>query len=125
MDKKNVLLIDDDEVNLYLLTMLLENNYDINIYNANCANDAMVILGRYKIDLILSDVMMPNVSGFDLVEYLETQNDYKNIPLYFVTAMSDDEIIVKNIKNNPMVKGVIHKPLSLELITEYLSEVLS
>lgn len=59
MGKFNVLIVDDIEENIYSLRLLIEDNFDLNIFTATNANDAMSILLNKRIDLILMDVQMP------------------------------------------------------------------
>lgn len=123
-EKKNIILIDDESMNSYLLNMIIENNYDVIVHICSCTNDAMVILHRYKIDLILSDIMMPNVDGFDFAYYLSQHNDYKNIPVIFVSAIDINKTTSEKIKASG-AKGIIQKPLNVQTVTEVLNDYLT
>ena len=93
--KKNILCIDDIESNLFILTSLFETveNSSYEIFTALSAEDGFEILRNTKIDLILLDVMMPEVDGFAMAKMVKSNKKLKNIPIIFVTAKTDDETI--------------------------------
>lgn len=91
MGKFNVLIVDDIEENIYSLRLLIEDNFDLNIYTATSANDAMGILLNKSINLILMDVQMPEVDGFEFTLYLKDLEIIKDIPIIFITGIYDNE----------------------------------
>ena len=92
MHKFRVLLIDDKDENIYTLRLLLNDNFpDIEVYEALSVHDALLLIMKYDINLILSDIQMPDVSGFDLVNYLNGIDETKNIPVVLVTAKYLDQ----------------------------------
>lgn len=91
MNKFSVLIVDDIEENIYSLKLLIEDNFDLNIFTATSANDAMGILLNNSIDLILMDVQMPEVDGFEFTLYLKDLEIIKDIPIIFITGIYDNE----------------------------------
>ena len=91
MGKFNVLIVDDIEENIYSLRLLIEDNFDLNIFTATNANDAMSILLNKRIDLILMDVQMPEVDGFEFTLYLKDLEIIKDIPIIFITGIYNNE----------------------------------
>ena len=93
--KKNILCIDDIKSNLFILTSLFETveSSSYEIFTALSAEDGFEILRNTKIDLILLDVMMPEVDGFAMAKMVKSNKKLKNIPIIFVTAKTDDETI--------------------------------
>ena len=89
MDKFNVLIVDDIEENIYSLKLLIEDNFDLDIFSATSANDAMGILLNTQVDLILMDVQMPEVDGFEFTLYLKDLEIIKDIPIIFITGIHD------------------------------------
>lgn len=88
--KLNILILDDVPQNLIALLALLENNFDnINIFEANNANMAMKILLISEINLILSDVQMPQLDGFEFAKILRNNKRSKDIPLIYITALKN------------------------------------
>jgi len=83
-----LLIIDDSTVNNIILQSLLEDmGYEVN--TALNAEDALKIINEFSPDLILLDLMMPEVSGFDLLKRF--RKEQVNIPVVIVSAFSGDE----------------------------------
>jgi CheY-like chemotaxis protein len=92
--KKTVLVIDDVEINIDILVALLSDEYDILV-----ALDGMsgleVLEEDVNVDLILLDIMMPEINGFEVCEKLKLNENTKDIPVIFSTAKTDEESIQK------------------------------
>ncbi len=118
-DKFNILVVDDIEENIYTLELLIKDNFDVNIYTAISASDAMKILLENHIDLILSDVQMPNINGFEFAQYLKDVEVTKNIPIIFITGIFDkDEYKTKGYDVGAI--EYITKPIDNELLISKL-----
>lgn len=95
--KKNILCIDDTSANLFTLRSVIESAagelYDV--VTVRSAMDGLAILLRQKIDLILLDVMMPEIDGFDAAKMIKSNKKTKHIPILFLTAKKDDDSIEK------------------------------
>jgi len=90
MKERRVLVVDDTPSNLELVSSLLRDSY--NVLVANSGTRALELLERGSIpDLILLDVMMPGMSGFDVMEQLRNHETWRDIPVIFVTAMNEIE----------------------------------
>ena len=92
---KNILCIDDIATNLFTLESVLKSK-KANLYNvltAQSAHGGLDILLRKKVDLILLDVMMPDVDGFACAKMIRGNKKTKDIPIIFVTAKTDDATI--------------------------------
>ncbi|MEQ8221222.1 MAG: hybrid sensor histidine kinase/response regulator [Candidatus Eremiobacterota bacterium] len=88
-----ILIVDDTRVNLQLLgKILMKVNYELAI--ANSGYEAMDMVKEVKPDLILLDVMMPGIDGYDVCKALKSSPDTKDIPVIFLTAKSEKEDIV-------------------------------
>lgn len=90
----SILIVDDNEINIMLLRVILEEER-FRVYAATCADEALTILDKNEIDLILMDVMMPSVSGFELTEKLKSNERLRNIPILFITELNSPDDIVK------------------------------
>lgn len=90
MEKFTILLVDDVKENIHSLKMLIEDSFDINILSALSAQDAMALLMQEKVDLILSDIQMPDIDGFQFAEYLKDIEETRDIPMIFITGIYDD-----------------------------------
>ena len=87
MNNFNILLVDDIQENLYSLEILIKENFNVNILTALNAKEAIKLLLNNDIDLILTDVQMPDVNGFELIEYIKTIDSLKDIPVIFITGI--------------------------------------
>jgi len=91
---EKILVIDDDITFLKMIEMVLEmNNYDPVIVNNG--QQALELLEGEKPNLILLDLMMPNMNGFEVLEKLKSSTHTKNIPVVIVSAVEDQESINK------------------------------
>ena len=86
--KHSILVVDDEAKITRILKMILENNgYDVLV--ANNAGEAIEQLGRSTVDLILSDINMPEVDGFTMAEQIKKDVRLAEIPVIFLSAKSD------------------------------------
>lgn len=94
LSKYSILVVEDSEINLYLLKRILEEEFTT-VFLAPNAKEALNILENNNIDLILMDVMMGEMDGFQLTERLKTMERFKDIPVLFLTSLDSPEHIVK------------------------------
>ena len=87
MEKFSILLVDDVQENLHSLQLMIEDSFDVTIYSALSAQEAMPILMENRIELILSDIQMPEIDGFQFAEYIKGVEELKNIPIIFITGI--------------------------------------
>jgi PleD family two-component response regulator len=80
-----ILAVDDEPINIRLITAALKGDYDI--ITALNGHDAIDLLAEQKPDLVLLDVMMPDLSGFDVCKIIKTEEMYVDIPVIFLTAL--------------------------------------
>ena len=86
----NILIIDEIVENIFSLEWWIENNFDVNIFSALSAKNAIEILMKEHINLILTDVQMPEVDGFEFANYLKGIDKLRSIPIIFITAIYDN-----------------------------------
>ena len=93
--KKTILYIDDIKTNLFTLESVIENlaNELYDVITAGSAMDGLEVLLKQDIDLILLDIMMPEMDGFEAAKMIKSNKKTKNIPIIFLTAKKDDETI--------------------------------
>ena len=82
-----VLIVDDEPTNLKILANILQDNYDVSA--ATSGEDALQIAEQMKPDIILLDLIMPDMNGIEVCEALKAKESTSNIPVIFVTSMSD------------------------------------
>ncbi len=105
--KNSILVVDDSKTSLMIISQLLEEKYTT--YACTNINDALEILKKYNISLILLDVVMPDIDGYESCKIIKSHAEYKEIPIIFSTSMSEEQAIEKAFE----VGGVdyIIKPL--------------
>ncbi|MGB5866564.1 MAG: diguanylate cyclase [Arcobacteraceae bacterium] len=92
-NKPTLLLVDDSKNNIDILIEILGENYEIAV--ALDGLSALEILAKNRIDLILLDIMMPNISGFEVCEIAKANDFTHNIPVIFITAITHEDSIEK------------------------------
>jgi len=89
--KNALLLVDDDEVMIFLLKKIFEKKY--NVFTANDGAEAMHHLSQGVVpDLIISDILMENINGYELIKHLTTSVMHKDIPVIILSVTSKAEI---------------------------------
>jgi Response regulator containing a CheY-like receiver domain and a GGDEF domain len=107
----NILIVDDNQENLKVASAFLrEKGYKIAL--ALDGSSALQIVTSNKIDLILLDIMMPGMDGFEVCRRLKENKETAAIPIIFLTAKNDPEDIVKGFEHGGV--DYVTKPLKKE-----------
>ena len=88
-EKIKILLVDDEENNCILLRQLLQQEYEITV--AYCGTEAIKLANLIVPDIILLDIIMPGMDGFEVIKVLKLSERTKNIPVIFLTGLSAPE----------------------------------
>lgn len=109
-----VLLVEDEAALRETLEEILElNNFEVKV--AGSGEEALEIIYTWIPDLIVSDIMMPGITGFDLIRKVHSQSELAEIPFIFLSALASRED--QNNGIDAGAKGYITKPFkSAELI---------
>jgi len=91
--RRTVLVVDDTETNIDIMLELLGDRYDILV--ALDGESALEIVQEDKVDLILLDIMMPDMDGYKVCSILKKDIRTKDIPIIFITAKTDEDSIEK------------------------------
>lgn len=86
----NILIVDDRTENLLVLESLLEK-IECNIIKATSGNEALSLMLYYEFALVLLDVQMPDMDGFETAEYIRMNSKTRYVPIIFVTAISKEQ----------------------------------
>ncbi len=98
-DEFKIIVVDDNEYNLYSMEQLLKKNGYSQIILCNDGEKALKEAVENEIDLILLDVQMPNLDGFEVAKLLKLSSKTREIPIIFVTAIfKSDEFIQKGFE---------------------------
>ncbi|MDD2732330.1 MAG: response regulator [Desulfuromonadaceae bacterium] len=113
MDKRyRILAVDDEYVNTQLIKSVLHVEYDI--LTAINGHEAIALVKQYKPDLILLDVMMPDLSGFDVCRIIRADAVFDAIPVIFLTALDSQEGELQGLELGGI--DYLTKPVNLELL---------
>lgn len=97
MDKERILIVDDIPQNISVLNELLKENYSISAAT-NGAKALNIAQSKSPPDLILLDIMMPEMDGYEVCRRLKTDGGTSDIPVIFVTARGDVEDEAEGLK---------------------------
>lgn len=114
VNKFNILAIDDQEDDLEIINHILEQNKSYNMYCAKSAIEALDILNKAKIDIILLDKMMPVMDGFSFLRRIKSKKQTKDIPIIMQTASTDDNDLTQAIDSG--VYWYLTKPFKHNLL---------
>lgn len=113
-DKFNILIVDDREENLVTLEGIIESP-ELNIVKAHSGNQALSLMLEYDFAMVLLDVQMPEMDGFETAEIMRSNERTKHIPIIFVTAISKQrEHVFRGYKTGAV--DYLYKPLDLEIL---------
>jgi len=117
----DILLIEDDVSTIRLLTEYFESN-GYSCHGVVTGSKGLEELGRTPPKVILLDIILPDINGFDIYKKIRSDKKYKKIPIYFLTAISGSE--VENFPDRTDSDGYILKPFNLadlEVILDILN----
>jgi len=118
-NKKSILLVDDDAaIRKVIPEILKKHGYRVQI--ASNGVEALLLVDKEKFDLILSDIYMPKLDGYQLLEHMNNKNI--NIPVVFITGMETEESEIKGFKLGAV--DFIRKPIQNDILLLRLKKLL-
>ncbi len=119
---RKVLLVDDEIGFAELLRdLLMMDNYEVEL--AHDGAEGLEKLQTYRPDVIISDVVMPRVNGFEMFKKVKASPDTSSIPFLFITGFQDDRVLAEARKVG--VFGILRKPIDIEQIESRLKDLVS
>ena len=115
-----VLLVDDDEINRYVVTQLLSEEY--RMIAVASGEDAFAVIEEQMPDLILLDVYMPQMDGHEVLRRLKATEKYADIPVVFLTGDEDENTEVQGFSEG--VIDFLRKPLRKAVATQRMNRIL-
>ena len=93
-----LLVVDDNENNRYTLTRRLQREGYTNLTTANDGRQALELLQSKKFDLVLLDIMMPELNGYQVLEHLKADAELRHLPVIMISAVGEVESVVRCIE---------------------------
>ena len=118
--RKKIIIVDDNASYLSVVRTLLKPHYDI--YPAPSGKKLFSIMENFIPDLILLDISMPEMNGFEIIQMMKESPRFKDIPVVFITAKDDEESAEKGLKLGAVdyVTKPFYGPLLLRRINNLL-----
>jgi diguanylate cyclase (GGDEF)-like protein len=111
-DKSSVLIVDDEKTNIAALTHMLSPEYKV--YAAKNGQDAIELANEYLPDVILLDIVMPEMDGFEVIAKLKNSERTREIPIIFITGLNNPEAEEKGLSlgasdyiSKPFVSSIV------------------
>ena len=91
------ILIVDDEPNVVVLIQFLMEQQGYKVMIAERGEDALDLIYQYKPDLVLQDIMLPGIDGYEVCEIIRLNPNYRNVKIFFLTAKGREVEIAKGL----------------------------
>jgi CheY-like chemotaxis protein len=112
-----ILVVDDSSTNIILLEAIL-NGQGYQIETAQSVKEAYQIIKKEPVNLILLDLLMPRISGYDFLKEIKSNEATKDIPVIIVSAVADPENRKKSIEMGAL--DFVNKPIDIQ---DFISKV--
>lgn len=93
-----LLIVDDNEDNRYTLTRRLNREGYDNLTTANHGREALELLHSKPFDLVLLDIMMPDLNGYEVLEQMKVSAELRNVPVIMISALSEIDSVIRCIE---------------------------
>ena len=121
--KKKILVVEDDEDIRNLVLFNLEMTGEYELLSSDNGEDALVLAQKHIPALVILDVMLPGIDGFEVCRQLKSNSTTRKIPIGMLTARSDDNDVVKGFELG--VEDYLRKPFSsMKILLARVSNIL-
>ncbi len=118
--RKRILVVDDDHITRDLICFKLrEGGYDVD--TASHCLEALVSMKENKPDLVLLDIMMPGLSGLEVLNLIRAEHVVEKLPVIIISQSADDEMILAAEKLG--ADGYLVKPFEMEILIDKLKTI--
>jgi len=111
-EKNRVLIVDDEKLNIEILSSVLQSEYTVLM--AKNGSTAIEMSGKYLPDIILLDIIMPDMNGYEVLAVLKSSDKTRHIPVIIITGLSSVEDEEKGLHLG--AADFIHKPFSSGIV---------
>ena len=118
--QKHILIVDDVTTNLKMAADVLQDTYRLSM--AKSGMQAIEFLKKAKPDLILLDIIMPEMDGYETLEAIKSNPETASIPVVFLTVDNQRKSEIKGLKMGAM--DFIHKPFEPDVMKSRIEKIL-
>lgn len=120
MSKKKILIFDDDAIILEVVSIIFEDaGYEVKI--SETSHDIIEKVAEFQPNVILMDNWIPNIGGVEATKLLKSHDEFKSIPVIYVTANNDISALAKEAQADDFIA----KPFNLEDLEEKVGKYLA
>lgn len=117
---KMIVAVDDSSIILKRLTKVLGKNYDFHAFSVGTR--ALKFLNEYVPDLIILDIEMPEINGYEMLKIIRENPALKDVPVIFLTSNNDKNHVLKAVANG--ANDYVIKPIDEEILLEKIQAAL-
>lgn len=118
--KKHILMVDDVATNLKCAAEIFKDDFRLSMEKSG--ENALLFLKHIKPDLVILDINMPNMDGYEFLEQMKSDPEYAHIPVVFLTSDSDMESEIKSLRMGAM--DYIRKPFDPQVMISRIHKIL-
>ncbi|MGN0328126.1 MAG: HD domain-containing phosphohydrolase [Lachnospira sp.] len=119
-NRERILVVDDDFMNLKAVEYILRNEFEVTCVKSG--EECLSYIQETVPDMILLDLYMPNMSGFEVLERIKSDDRYKDIPVIFLTADDDKQTEVKGFQAGAL--DFVTKPFIAEIVRQRVNRLM-
>jgi len=118
---KRILIVDDDEmVRMALVELLKPEGYTLDV--ASGGKEALIKIDENRYDLMMFDIIMPEIDGLELCKKVRAREEYKGVPIVFLTAKSREQDRMKGLEAGANL--FLSKPIMPDKLLSIISETI-
>ncbi len=119
-NKKNIVAVDDSGIVLKMLIKVLGDKYELNVFSVG--KRALQFLKDRTPDLIILDIDMPEINGYEMLKMIKEREHLKNVPVIFLTSNNDKNHVIKAVAGG--AKDYVVKPIDEEILLDKVHSAL-
>lgn len=117
-----ILVVEDYKITRLMIKRMLEKDTDWEIYEAQDGQKALDILETQIPDLIILDLMMPNMNGFEFLKIIKSREKVNKIPILVLTGLKTTREEIKSLKSE--IDDYLTKPIKMDILIERCKRLL-
>lgn len=121
LHERKILLVDDEQDILDLLSYNFKKQ-GFDVHTATDGNEAINEVSIFRPDVIVSDILMPNTSGIKMCRILKADDRFKNIPIIFLSASTDEYLALSSLDAGAI--KFLSKPIQLPMLFDVVKRAM-